>query len=85
MLIIWLIPLNQTKILLLMTNSKHLLMILKPYEKSKNRSQKLKKKLQNPITMGKILILKMHHHSKISQVRISMVILLTKVFFPKMQ
>ena len=52
---------------------------------SKNRSQKLKKKLQNPITMGKILILKMHHHSKISQVRISMVILLTKVFFPKMQ
>lgn len=43
----------------------------------------IEKKLQNPIKMGRILILKMHHHSKISQVRISMVILLTKVFFRK--
>ena len=60
-------------------------LILKLSEKSRNRSLRLKRKIQDLITLIRKTVPKAHLLSRISLVRIMMGILLTKACFPKMQ
>ena len=84
MRIIWLTLLNQTKTLLQMTSWNCLPLILKLSEKSRNRSLRLKRKIQDLITPIRKTVPMTHLLSRIFLVRIMMGILLMKACFPKM-
>ena len=83
--IFFLIQLNQTRILLQMSSIKPLQMILKPYEKLKNRLQNLKRKMQKQTLQKQKLRQMMPLLLITSPEKISMEIQLMKVCFPRMQ